>query len=161
MVHTSGIYNWTIPAGSLSAGSYTLILNFGEEDYQNATWTFYLRVVDLPTIAANIFDITQPALNSSTLAEPVAHEFEIYLAYNLIVNASYFDDNNTDVGSCYYNVVDLCSDDDDGWDYFTDACYDEGTVIGDQCFYDEDCGYFGSPNSCKIGDTHPACSFPW
>jgi len=58
--------------------------------------------------------------------------------------------------ACYYNNVDLCAADSDGWDYYTDTCRDQGTVTGGgtsgaRCYYSEGCNSAGAYSSCEDG----------
>lgn len=85
-------YRWILTSNNLVSGSYNITIYFGKTDYVNASYSFNLTILWLPTAAAEQFDITQPSLNSSTLT---GTPYMVYRPYGLVVNASYRDTNNS------------------------------------------------------------------
>ena len=94
--YTSDQYGWILPSNILVLGTSTITIYFGKADYNNATYSFKITFYNISTVAA-LEEIKQPDYSPSELLwENDSHGYTAYDPFDLILNVSYYDLNNTD-----------------------------------------------------------------
>ncbi|MHA1520270.1 MAG: hypothetical protein ACTSRK_08815 [Promethearchaeota archaeon] len=101
------IYRWIITSANLVVGSHELTLYFGEPDYVNASYAFNLTILVLPTIVEDSITLYQLDHNSSELT---GDPYVVFRPYDLFVNASYLDTNNTNYLQASYAILNYNGD---------------------------------------------------
>ncbi|WP_457558880.1 hypothetical protein [Candidatus Harpocratesius sp.] len=96
------IYRLTIQSSSLIIGSHIITVYFGKADYINASYSFNLTILQLPTDAGRNLALYQPDHNNSMLE---GTPFIVYRPFKLWVNSSYFDTNNSQFLTASYAVL--------------------------------------------------------
>ncbi|MCF2139683.1 MAG: hypothetical protein K9W44_06485 [Candidatus Lokiarchaeota archaeon] len=96
------VYRWNIQSSSLIVGSHIITVYFGKTDYENASYSFNLTILLLPTDAGRNLALYQPSHNDSMLS---GNPFIVYRPFNLWVNSSYFDTNNSVYLAASYKIL--------------------------------------------------------